>query len=86
MLSHNKDHLYHDNYHNDKADNYIYYYNYNNDKADNYIYYDNYHNDKEIQELLGIKATRTYTLVKKMQEAGLINVSGRGKNKKYVSN
>lgn len=37
----------------------------------------------ELQTLLSIKRTRTYTLAKEMVEAGLILVSGRGENKKY---
>ncbi|MCL2111676.1 MAG: putative DNA binding domain-containing protein [Clostridiales bacterium] len=37
----------------------------------------------EIQELLGIKRTRTFLLTKQMAEAGLIQIIGRGSGKKY---
>ncbi|MDR0469491.1 MAG: putative DNA binding domain-containing protein [Peptococcaceae bacterium] len=38
----------------------------------------------ELQEALGIKRSRLFSLVKQMEEAGLIRISGRGKNKRYV--
>jgi len=40
--------------------------------------------DAELQQLLGIKRTRFYLLASRMKHAGLIKISGRGKNKKYV--
>ena len=40
--------------------------------------------DENIQELLGIKRTRTFDLVKQMTDAGMIKVEGRGKNKKIT--
>lgn len=40
--------------------------------------------DSEVQKLLDIKNTRTYTLIKEMEKDGLINIIGRGSNKKYV--
>ncbi len=40
--------------------------------------------DEEVQNLLGIKRTRTYVLIKQMLDAGLIEVQGRGIGKKYV--
>ena len=40
--------------------------------------------DEEIQSLLGLKKTRTFTLVKQMREMGLIIMEGRGKEKKYI--
>lgn len=40
--------------------------------------------DCEVQELLEIKHTRAYTLMKKMEKDGLIAVVGRGSSKKYV--
>lgn len=40
--------------------------------------------DNEVQELLEIKNTRAYTLMKKMEKDGLIVIVGRGVNKKYV--
>jgi len=40
--------------------------------------------DEGIQELLGIKRSRTYTLVSQMAYLGLIQVVGRGADKKYV--
>lgn len=39
--------------------------------------------ETEIQELLGIKRTRTYVLTKEMCEEGLIRVSGRGIEKRF---
>ena len=38
----------------------------------------------EIQELLGLKKTRAFTLAKQMREAGLIEVTGRGDEKRYL--
>lgn len=38
--------------------------------------------DAELQSLLEIKRTRAYTLVKQMEKAGLISVSGRGAGRK----
>ena len=40
-------------------------------------------NDEELQELLNIKKTRAYLLTRQMSEAGLIEIEGRGVNKKY---
>lgn len=40
--------------------------------------------DGEVQKLLGIKNTRTYTLMKKMEKDGLIAIVGRGNEKKYL--
>ncbi len=40
--------------------------------------------DSEVQELLEIKNTRAYTLMKKMEKDGLIVIVGRGSSKKYV--
>ena len=40
--------------------------------------------DCEVQELLEIKYTRAYTLMKKMEKDGLILIVGRGSSKKYV--
>ena len=40
--------------------------------------------DSEVQELLEIKSTRAYTLMKKMEKDGLIVIVGRGSNKKYT--
>ena len=37
----------------------------------------------ELQTILNIKRTRTYTLAKEMEKAGLIIASGRGESKKY---
>ena len=39
--------------------------------------------DEELQELLNIKKTRTYLLTRQMNEAGLIEIEGRGAGKKY---
>lgn len=38
----------------------------------------------EIQELLGLKKTRTFILAKQMRDEGLIRVEGRGDSKKYL--
>ncbi len=40
--------------------------------------------DSEVQELLEIKNTRAYTLMKQMEKQNLIFIIGRGTNKKYV--
>lgn len=40
--------------------------------------------DSEVQELLQIKSTRSYTLMKKMEKEGLIVIIGRGSHKKYM--
>lgn len=40
-------------------------------------------NDKELQQLLDIKKTRTYTLTRKMSEEGLIEIVGKGEGRKY---
>lgn len=40
--------------------------------------------DEDLQELLGIKRTRAYILSKQMQEAGLIQIIGRGSTKRYL--
>lgn len=42
--------------------------------------------DSEVQDLLDIKSTRSYTLMKKMANEGLVLVNGRGANKKYLRN
>ncbi len=39
--------------------------------------------DQKLQEVLNIKRTRAYTLTRQMAEKGLIQISGRGKDKKY---
>lgn len=39
--------------------------------------------DEDLQELLNIKKTRSYQLVRKMNQIGLINIIGRGAEKKY---
>jgi ATP-dependent DNA helicase RecG len=40
--------------------------------------------EEDIQSLLGIKRTRAYTLTKKMSDAGLIKILGRGAHKRFV--
>ena len=40
--------------------------------------------DLEIQDLLGLKKTRAFTLAKQMRDYGLIKVVGRGSEKVYV--
>lgn len=49
-----------------------------------YIREKDYITDIEVQELLGIKNTRAYTLMKQMEKEGIVVISGRGKNKKYL--
>lgn len=39
--------------------------------------------DEDLQELLNIKKTRAYLLARQMHENGLIDIIGRGANKKY---
>ena len=38
--------------------------------------------DADVQALLGIKRTRVYTLVRQMSDAGLVEIVGRGKDRK----
>lgn len=42
--------------------------------------------ESQVQELLNLKRTRSYTLMKQMTDAGLISVTGRGANKYYTKN
>lgn len=42
--------------------------------------------DEDLQDLLNIKKTRAYLLARQMCESGLINIIGRGANKKYKRN
>lgn len=39
--------------------------------------------DEDIQELLNIKKTRAYLLTRQMNENGMIEILGKGANKKY---
>lgn len=39
--------------------------------------------DEDLQDLLNIKKTRSYMLTRQMSESGLIEIIGRGANKKY---
>lgn len=39
--------------------------------------------DEDLQELLNIKKTRAYLLARQMSEEGLIEIVGRGSEKKY---
>ena len=39
--------------------------------------------DEDLQELLHIKKTRAYLLTRQMSEEGLIEIVGRGAEKKY---
>ncbi len=38
----------------------------------------------ELQELLSIKRTRAFTLIKQMSDAGLFKVEGRGANRRII--
>ena len=40
-------------------------------------------NDDDLQELLNVKKTRAYLLARQMNENGLIEIVGRGAEKKY---
>lgn len=37
----------------------------------------------DVKELLGVKETRAYVIMKQLSDTGLVDVIGRGKNKKY---
>ena len=39
--------------------------------------------DEDLQELLNVKKTRAYLLARQMRENGLIEIVGRGTEKKY---
>ena len=39
--------------------------------------------DEELQELLNVKRTRAYLLMRQMNETGLIEIMGRGITKRY---
>ena len=41
--------------------------------------------DAEVQSLLGIKKTRAFTLIKQMREMGLVQLLGRGEEKRYTA-
>ncbi|SDA32332.1 hypothetical protein SAMN02910447_03513 [Ruminococcus sp. YE71] len=40
--------------------------------------------EDEIQSLLEVKHTRAFSIAKQMRDIGLIQVSGRGKDKRYI--
>ena len=40
--------------------------------------------EETAQKLLGVKRTRAYVILKEMRDSGLIEVQGRGQNKKYT--
>lgn len=40
--------------------------------------------EETVQELLGVKRTRAYVILKEMRDIGLIKVHGKGQNKKYT--
>lgn len=42
--------------------------------------------DEELENLLGVKHTRIYNLMREMKSHGLVVVDGRGKDKRYVIN
>ena len=41
-------------------------------------------NENELMELLGLKRTRSYLIAKQLIDLGLVDVTGRGKNKRYT--
>ena len=51
-----------------------------------YLEEHDYVTEEEVQDLLDIKKTRAYILTKEMNDNGLINIIGRGKDKKFVLN
>ncbi len=53
-------------------------------KVLDYISEHGYITDEEVQSLLGIKKTRAFNLLKKMREMGLVQMIGRGAEKKYL--
>lgn len=42
--------------------------------------------DEQVQELLGVKKTRNFILMKQMENARLIKIIGRGSKKRYTIN
>ena len=48
-----------------------------------YINERGYITDAAIEELLGLKRTRAYTIAKQMRDMGLLEVEGRGEKKRY---
>ena len=48
-----------------------------------YINEHGYITDAAIEEVLGLKRTRAYTIAKQMRDMGLLEVEGRGEKKKY---
>lgn len=42
-------------------------------------------NNEKVQEILGVKRTRAYTILKQMVENGFVTTNGRGEEKKYYS-
>ena len=42
--------------------------------------------DEQVQQLLGIKKTRSFVVMKQMENAGLIKITGRGQEKRYTIN
>ena len=53
-------------------------------KVLNYISEHGQITDEEVQSLLGIKKTRAFNLLKKMREIGLVQMIGRGAEKRYL--
>ena len=42
-------------------------------------------NNEKVQEILGVKRTRAYTILKQMVDNGFVTASGRGEEKKYYA-
>ena len=42
-------------------------------------------NNEKVQEILGVKRTRAYTILKQMVDNGFVIASGRGEEKKYYA-
>ena len=53
-------------------------------KVLDYLATNNEMSDAELQELLGVKRTRSFALAKQMADMGLIRIVGRGETRKYV--
>lgn len=52
-------------------------------KVINYLYENKEMTDEELQDLLNVKKTRAFNIVKDLESKGYVVIDGRGKNKKY---
>lgn len=42
-------------------------------------------NNEKVQEILSVKRTRAYTILKQMVDNGFVTANGRGEEKKYYA-